>query len=279
MSKSTAELNLRTALSLVSETAAVTQDIQEVAKAKEAAIAGSWKETFSFWGQIGQLQAKLDQAITLAQEASAACPEVTTISTEDYEYSPENVIGYAYFQKGLLEFGQGYWKSARSWFEQSLSAMDHPSGRLLLAHVDAMEGYRQNAMTRYQQVTDMYPESEEAVQATMALADLRQMKPRRFKTALLLSTLLGWCGADRFYLGDLRKGFYKLITLGGLGFWWLIDIVRIATNSLRDINGMRLEKPEGEALQGEGSQDACPHCGSKIKTGIAFCTSCGAKLQ
>lgn len=41
-----------------------------------------------------------------------------------------------------------------------------------------------------------------------------------------LSLFLGFFGADRFYLGFIVSGVFKLITLGGLGTWWLFDVVR-----------------------------------------------------
>lgn len=40
---------------------------------------------------------------------------------------------------------------------------------------------------------------------------------------MILSWALGCLGADRFYKGQVEWGVLKLITLGGLGIWWLID--------------------------------------------------------
>lgn len=48
-------------------------------------------------------------------------------------------------------------------------------------------------------------------------------------TAFLYSLFLGFLGADYFYLGYSMWGLAKLLTLGGLGFWWLLDIVRIGS--------------------------------------------------
>ena len=40
---------------------------------------------------------------------------------------------------------------------------------------------------------------------------------------MILSWVLGYLGADRFYQGQAGWGVLKLITLGGVGIWWLID--------------------------------------------------------
>jgi len=42
--------------------------------------------------------------------------------------------------------------------------------------------------------------------------------------SLFLAIFLGWCGADRFYRGAYFTAILKLITFGGFGIWWLIDI-------------------------------------------------------
>lgn len=47
--------------------------------------------------------------------------------------------------------------------------------------------------------------------------------------AFFFSLFLGPFGGDYFYLGFPLWGISKLLTLGGLGFWWLVDIVRIGS--------------------------------------------------
>ncbi|MBU2612259.1 MAG: TM2 domain-containing protein [Nanoarchaeota archaeon] len=47
--------------------------------------------------------------------------------------------------------------------------------------------------------------------------------------ALVMSAVFGSLGVDRFIMGKVGTGILKLITLGGLGVWWLIDLILIAT--------------------------------------------------
>ena len=56
-----------------------------------------------------------------------------------------------------------------------------------------------------------------------------EKKDKKWLTALLLSILIGSLGVDRFYMGHVGLGILKLITFGGLGIWWLIDLILIAT--------------------------------------------------
>ncbi|MCL4460079.1 MAG: TM2 domain-containing protein [Chloroflexi bacterium] len=48
---------------------------------------------------------------------------------------------------------------------------------------------------------------------------------RRRHVLMALSWLIGYLGADRFYQQQVGWGILKLITLGGLGLWWLVDAI------------------------------------------------------
>jgi TM2 domain-containing membrane protein YozV len=65
---------------------------------------------------------------------------------------------------------------------------------------------------------------------------------RDWLTTLLLSIFLGSLGVDRFYTGHTLLGVVKLITCGGVGIWWLIDVILIATGSYKDADGHLLVK-------------------------------------
>ncbi len=60
---------------------------------------------------------------------------------------------------------------------------------------------------------------------------------KSWTTALLLCLFIGGIGIHRFYLGYTWQGVVQLLTLGGLGIWTLIDLIRIITRDLQPANG------------------------------------------
>jgi len=53
---------------------------------------------------------------------------------------------------------------------------------------------------------------------------------------------VGIFGVDRFYLGHIGLGILKLITLGGCGVWYLIDIILFAVGNVKDAKGLPLRR-------------------------------------
>lgn len=55
--------------------------------------------------------------------------------------------------------------------------------------------------------------------------------------ALILCILVGGLGIHRFYLGYTWQGVVQLLTAGGCGIWWVIDLIRIVTGDLQPKDG------------------------------------------
>jgi hypothetical protein len=63
---------------------------------------------------------------------------------------------------------------------------------------------------------------------------------RSWARALTFSILGGGLGLDQFYLGNVGAGIGKLLTLGGLGAWWLLDVLLLLAHVTKDARGKPL---------------------------------------
>lgn len=55
------------------------------------------------------------------------------------------------------------------------------------------------------------------------------MREVNWTITLIMSIIFGEIGVDRFIMGHVGLGILKLLTFGGFGIWWLIDVILIAT--------------------------------------------------
>ena len=53
-------------------------------------------------------------------------------------------------------------------------------------------------------------------------------------TCLMLFIFLGWIAAHRFYAGKVGTAILYIITLNGIGIWWLIDLILILSKNFKD---------------------------------------------
>ena len=78
------------------------------------------------------------------------------------------------------------------------------------------------------------PESLGHIRSKLASMDeervfmMTNMEYKKPLIMLLISIFLGKLGIDRFMLGDTGLGVLKLLTCGGCGVWWLVDLFLVS---------------------------------------------------
>lgn len=81
------------------------------------------------------------------------------------------------------------------------------------------------------------------------------VSPKSHSTAFILSYFLGVLGIDRFYRGQVGLGIAKLLTCGGLGIWWFIDMLILGMGTATDSEGriLRREAPVGNPVKSQSA--------------------------
>lgn len=86
---------------------------------------------------------------------------------------------------------------------------------------------------------------------TYQLADPQEPSDKSRGVALALAAILGPFGGHRFYVGKTGTGVLMALTIGGVGLWYLYDLILVASGSFRDAEGRLVRRwdPE-EAMPG-----------------------------
>jgi hypothetical protein len=79
--------------------------------------------------------------------------------------------------------------------------------------------------------------------------DVPSNKSRGVATAM--ASLLGVFGAHRFYVGKTGTAVLMLCSVGGLGIWYLYDLILVASGSFRDAEGRLVSRWDPEITQSE----------------------------
>ena len=61
-------------------------------------------------------------------------------------------------------------------------------------------------------------------------------------TLFLLTVFVGVLGVHRFYVGKIGTGFLMLLTLGGLGVWFLVDLILVVTGQFTNKDGEKIPR-------------------------------------
>jgi hypothetical protein len=67
-----------------------------------------------------------------------------------------------------------------------------------------------------------------------------EISERSRGVALALGFFGGFFGLHRFYVGKPQTGIAMIVTFGGLGIWWLYDMVLLASGEFRDADDLPL---------------------------------------
>ena len=61
-------------------------------------------------------------------------------------------------------------------------------------------------------------------------------------TLFLQTFFVGVLGVHRFYVGKIGTGFLMLLTLGGLGVWFLVDLILVVTGQFTNKDGEKIPR-------------------------------------
>jgi TM2 domain-containing membrane protein YozV len=67
------------------------------------------------------------------------------------------------------------------------------------------------------------------------------VSPKSRLVATLFAGFLGGIGVHRFYVGKIGTGILMILTAGGFGIWYVIDLIVVITGNFKDKQGLVLK--------------------------------------
>lgn len=89
-------------------------------------------------------------------------------------------------------------------------------------------------------MTSRSPSVAQPADSSELPAASRGVSERSRAVALALAVVGGVFGLHRFYTGRVQSGVWMCVTLGGLGIWYLYDLVVLAAGDFVDGDGRRV---------------------------------------
>src|SRR5260370_18421451 len=89
-----------------------------------------------------------------------------------------------------------------------------------------------------------WPSGYQAADSSESAAVARTVSERSRGVALALAVVGGVFGLHRFYTGRVQSGVWMCVTLGGVGIWYLYDLVVLAAGDFVDGDGRRVVRWE-----------------------------------
>jgi len=86
--------------------------------------------------------------------------------------------------------------------------------------------------------------------------ELPEVSERSRSVALVLGMVGGVFGLHRFYTGRVQSGVAMVVTFGGLGIWWLYDMVTLVAGEFRDADDLPLRNWHVAETVGAGGSAA-----------------------
>jgi hypothetical protein len=149
-------------------------------------------------------------------------------------YDP-NEPPQSYGQQPYQQQPPGYYSEPQSQYGQSQPQYGQPQPQPQQQYGQPQQQYGQ-PQQQYGQPQQQYGQPQYGYQGG------QYSQPKDWLTTLLLCIFLGYLGIHRFYTGHTVIGVIQLLTGGGCGIWWLIDLIMIITDSYKDSYGRPLVK-------------------------------------